>query len=198
MKLPVDLRPVRDHIDRMAEPASTPRKPTSFTAAVMTTAGRLRAQVGMPPEKELTAAASLVLALAVTRMQEIAARELEDAEPDAAAQQREAVIAACVLQMGARTIAAAAQAEGWPLSHETLAAEAGRAVFAGTSPEIASRIVANGAQTLAAMSTSRHPRAAELKKQIEACFTVYARTAESKAIDALALLYDSMRNAARL
>jgi hypothetical protein len=103
-----------------------------------------------------------------------------------------------VLQIGARTLAAAAEAEGWPLAHDTLAAEAGRAVFGRMSREMADRIVANGVQTLSAMSSSRHPRAAELKKQIEACFTVYARSGEPKAVTALALLYESLRNAARL
>jgi hypothetical protein len=185
----------------MAEPETKPasKKAQPFTAALVATAGRLRAEVGLPAEKDLTAAAALVLALAVTRMQQaVEQKDSGDPAADAAARQREAVIAACVLQMGARTIAAAASAEGWPLSHETLAADAGRAVFAGTSREIASRIVANGAQTLAAMTTSRHPRAAELKKQIEACFTVYARTADPKAIAALTLLFDSLRAAARL
>jgi hypothetical protein len=174
------------------------RKTASFTAALIATASRLRAEAGQPAEKELTAAAALVLAMAVTRMVQAAKRDTPADEAAAAAQQREAIVAACVLQIGARTLAAAAGAEGWPLSHEALAAQAGRAVFGRMSREMASRIVAGGAQTLAAMASSRHPRAAELKGQIEAGFTLYARTGEPKAIAALALLYESLRSAARV
>jgi hypothetical protein len=177
-----------------------------FTGALMATAEQIRLRADLPPQKDVLAAAALVLATATAAMQRIAATELVDpaaadgttrevASDGAPPGEHEAVLAACVQELCARHLAAALTADGWPVALPALIGLAGEVVMAARTPQERARITAGGAATCQAMIASTHPRAREIKSQIETCFDVFARSGEAKPLTALALLYDALRRA---
>jgi hypothetical protein len=170
-----------------------------YSAALMATAERVRLQAQLPPQKDVLAAAALVLATAMTAMASIAGENGAADAPaaDASAALRERVVVSCMLQICARRLSAGLSDDGWPIALDQLIAFAGTVVFAEVSEEEQARIAASGTATLDAMSASPHPRAAELKSQIETCFEQYVQTGEPKPLAALAALYEALRSAGR-
>jgi len=164
------------------------------STALMATAERVRRQAQLPPQKDVLAAAGLVLATAMTAMMRLAAA-VEPPATGAAAALRERVVAACVLQICARHLSAALAGDGWPVPLDSLVAFAGTVVFADLTAEEQARLVASGAATLEALRASPHPRASEIKAQIETCFDAYVRSGESEPLAALAELYGALRRA---
>lgn len=162
------------------------------STALMATAERVRRQAQLPPQKDVLAAAGLVLATAMTAMMRLAAKP---PATGAAAALRERVVAACVLQICARHLSAALAGDGWPVPLDSLVAFAGTVVFADLTAEEQARLVASGAATLEALRASPHPRASEIKAQIETCFDAYVRSGESEPLAALAELYGALRRA---
>jgi hypothetical protein len=165
----------------------------------MATAERVRLQAQLPPQKDVLAAAALVLATAVTAMTRLGDGMIDDAgpTPEAEGDLRDRVVAACMLQICARRLSAGLAADGWPVPLESLIAYAGTVAFADVAEEEQARIAASGTATLDAMSASPHPRAAELRSEIEICFDQYVQTGEPSPLDALAALYDALRRASR-